>query len=64
MTNTITICVFNTNLKNMRYIKTKVRPVVGDFIPLNYPNERVDKVCIPIDSPDVINECDIIAYTS
>jgi hypothetical protein len=64
MTNKITICVFNTNLKQMKYVEARVRPMVGDFLPANYVNERVDKIIIPVGKQDIVAECDIIAFTS
>lgn len=48
----------------MKYIESKVRPMVGDFLPANYPDERVDKIVIPAGRQDIVAECDIIAYTS
>jgi hypothetical protein len=56
--------VFNTNLKQMKYVEARVRPMVGDFLPANYVNERVDKIIIPVGKQDIVAECDIIAFTS
>lgn len=66
--NSVLYCkVINLSLKTNTTFKTKVTPVKGDFLPINYMNEVIDQVMHVTDM--VVNEipstkgCDLLIYT-